>query len=349
MSADYNIVVTGRTYFTILKLGLLMEEKMTLQPSCPKCHHFLDLPDADKVICHGCKSEYNRIDSAWDFRVIDELKDNQDWDPEAFDAGYKKAVEGFEDGLTHAAKQGIPVFLENYRMSEVKDRIAPWIIAKGPESIVLDLGCGHGWYGIYLVEKFEFKGELFGVDVSPFNINTYIKALTDKKIRNIHPFTSTAEALPFADSMFDLVFSTEVLEHVQSPENFFKSAARVLKPGGELIITTPSGPMCCFWESLAWFPQKVKHLIQGKKSSPNELKIYDVPMSWRVIRHHAKSAGLNVKYYTKAVFLPHESYLQFFPRPIQYLLLCKAKFMGALKSLTTCLGLHHIIRLEKPE
>ena len=340
---------------------------MSSYPVCPECHEPLILPDADKVTCEECKSEFQRLDNAWDLRIIDNDSENIQWDADAFDSGYQGAVEGFEDGIIHAAKQGIPEFLERYRMSEVKEKIAPWIVGgKAPgnrdeesEGVtsnkelfkhprILDLGCGHGWYGCSLVEKYGLQGELFGVDVSPFNINVYIKALNKKNIHNIHPYVSTAEALPFSNDFFDTVFSTEVLEHVHSPGKFFQEAYRVLKPGGELIVTTPSGPICRFWEGLFWLPQKIKHIITGKrKSQDNGKAVYDVPMSWRVIRKHALNAGFSIKNYTKTVFLPHESYLQFFPRPFQYLLLWRAKLLGSLKPLTTFLGLHHIIRLEK--
>ena len=341
---------------------------MKLQPSCPKCRKFLNLPDDDKIICPDCKSEFRRLGAAWDFRDIADDRENPDWDAAAFDLSYENTLEGFEDGLIHAAKQGIPEFLERYRMSQVKDKIAPWIVSynktgdhygkNGTDDQspitdnfprILDLGCGHGWYGCYLVEKFDFQGELFGVDVSPFNINAYIKALKERNIHNIHPYVATAEALPFADGFFDVVFSSEVLEHVHSPGKFFQEASRVLKSGGEFIITTPSGPMCRFWNGLAWLPQKIKHIVTGRRDSEDNAKIYDIPMSWRVIRRHAKNAGFRVKNYTKSVFLPHESYLQFFPRPLQYMLLWNARLLGALKPFTTYLGLHHIIRLEKAE
>lgn len=40
------------------------------------------------------------------------------------------------------------------------------------------------------------------------------------------------------DGTFDLVLSTQVLEHVQEPELFLKEAFRVLRPGGVLVLTT---------------------------------------------------------------------------------------------------------------
>ncbi|QIF04476.1 class I SAM-dependent methyltransferase [Roseimicrobium sp. ORNL1] len=44
--------------------------------------------------------------------------------------------------------------------------------------------------------------------------------------------------LPVASNTFDLVWSTQVAEHVQNPSTYFSEALRVLKPGGRLVVTT---------------------------------------------------------------------------------------------------------------
>lgn len=47
------------------------------------------------------------------------------------------------------------------------------------------------------------------------------------------------DALPFADESFDAVVSTQVLEHLEYPERCVTEMARVLKPGGRLLLTAP--------------------------------------------------------------------------------------------------------------
>lgn len=46
-------------------------------------------------------------------------------------------------------------------------------------------------------------------------------------------------ALPFGDAVFDTVICNQVLEHVPDPARLLCEAARVLKPGGHLLLTTP--------------------------------------------------------------------------------------------------------------
>jgi SAM-dependent methyltransferase len=48
-----------------------------------------------------------------------------------------------------------------------------------------------------------------------------------------------ALALPFRAASFDTVLCSEVLEHVPEPGRLFEEAARMLKPGGMLILSTP--------------------------------------------------------------------------------------------------------------
>ncbi len=63
------------------------------------------------------------------------------------------------------------------------------------------------------------------------------------------------EAMPFADDTFDVVFSTNVLEHVADPAQVVSEIVRVLKPGGAAQIIVPN--YGSWWEGhygLPWFP-----------------------------------------------------------------------------------------------
>jgi SAM-dependent methyltransferase len=46
--------------------------------------------------------------------------------------------------------------------------------------------------------------------------------------------------IPFADARFDAVVSIEVIEHVEDPFFFLRELARIAKPGGQVIVTTPN-------------------------------------------------------------------------------------------------------------
>lgn len=94
---------------------------------------------------------------------------------------------------------------------------------------VLDVGCSEG----YLTQA---VAEHFGVEVWGVDLSTTALA----KGRNNHGLSlAAAEAtrLPFADGAFDLVFSTEVIEHVLAPELMVAEMRRVSR--GTVVVTTP--------------------------------------------------------------------------------------------------------------
>lgn len=55
-----------------------------------------------------------------------------------------------------------------------------------------------------------------------------------------HCLVAACEALPFADASFDTVLSHEVLEHVEDDALSFAEIARVLRPGGRLVLFLPN-------------------------------------------------------------------------------------------------------------
>jgi SAM-dependent methyltransferase len=61
---------------------------------------------------------------------------------------------------------------------------------------------------------------------------------------------AVGEMLPLADGCFDSVLLSEVIEHLKSPEITIGEAARVLRPGGRLLVTTPN--YRSFWPVMEW-------------------------------------------------------------------------------------------------
>ncbi len=96
---------------------------------------------------------------------------------------------------------------------------------------ILDVGCGIGMY----VRAFRrFSDQVVGVDVDPARIAVGSQTLPGLLV-------ASAEALPFSDAAFDLVFSHEVLEHLPDDRQAVVEAVRVLRrPGGRLAIFAPN-------------------------------------------------------------------------------------------------------------
>jgi predicted TPR repeat methyltransferase len=104
-----------------------------------------------------------------------------------------------------------------------------------PRSVV-DLGCGRG----QLVEEIRRvlpQAKLTGIDLSTAQIEHNKAAM---------PWATWSVAnlsLPLPDGLdeHDAVVATEIIEHLDDPEAFLANAARLLRPGGHLIVTTQSG------------------------------------------------------------------------------------------------------------
>jgi ubiquinone/menaquinone biosynthesis C-methylase UbiE len=98
---------------------------------------------------------------------------------------------------------------------------------------VLDLGCGAG----------EFTGELARAQATPIGADVAEAAL--ERARASHPelafrLVPIDGRLPFEDNAFDLVWASEVIEHVADTARWLSEVRRVLKPRGRLLLTTPS-------------------------------------------------------------------------------------------------------------
>jgi SAM-dependent methyltransferase len=96
---------------------------------------------------------------------------------------------------------------------------------------ILDAGCGTGWN---LVELGKF-GEICGVDLSPL-------AVLATRRRGSQVAQADLLELPYSSSSFDLVTSFDVLYHawVKDDARAVRELARVMKPGGLILVKTPA-------------------------------------------------------------------------------------------------------------
>jgi ubiquinone/menaquinone biosynthesis C-methylase UbiE len=98
---------------------------------------------------------------------------------------------------------------------------------------VLDYGCGTG--AILTGLKNIDKNSSYGVDVSESAIEFAKSKFADYKWKRV----AIGDSLPFGDDSFDVVLSSEVIEHVFDVDGYLRELHRVLKPNGILGLSCP--------------------------------------------------------------------------------------------------------------
>jgi len=94
---------------------------------------------------------------------------------------------------------------------------------------VLDLGCGSGYGAAELGAALPFVA---AVDRVP----------PDRESRNsgVHFVRADLHGVPIQSQCFDLVSSFQVIEHLEDPSEYLQAIARILRPEGMALLTTPN-------------------------------------------------------------------------------------------------------------
>jgi len=136
----------------------------------------------------------------------------------------------------------------------------------------LDAGCGTGLFSQAAAAR--------GAEVTAMDVGPNLLARVEAKCR-CETAVGDVLALPFPDSRFDIVLCTEVIEHTPQPGTAIDELARVLRPGGTLVLTTPNR---------VWHP--LIHLANTLKIRPYEgLENW---VRWRQLRSWIAASGLEI-------------------------------------------------------
>jgi len=99
---------------------------------------------------------------------------------------------------------------------------------------VVDLGAGEGALTLLLAGTCR---RVIAVDLSPRMLMQLTEAAEKAGLSgNIQTLEGDLEALPIADAMADTVFLSQALHHAAEPAKALREVARILKPGGQLVL-----------------------------------------------------------------------------------------------------------------
>ncbi|HPD13591.1 MAG TPA: methyltransferase domain-containing protein [Planctomycetota bacterium] len=131
--------------------------------------------------------------------------------------------------------------------------------AVGAGGTALDIGCGVGSALFGLARRCALA---VGIDILLTDLLLAKKRFAEAGTGNVAFVCGSALELPLADSCFDLLNATDVIEHVQEPARLLAEARRVMRPGAVLFFNSPNRfslltrePHVKLW-GVGWLPRR---------------------------------------------------------------------------------------------
>jgi ubiquinone/menaquinone biosynthesis C-methylase UbiE len=104
-----------------------------------------------------------------------------------------------------------------------------------PGERVLEIGPGTGYYTFEMADRLE-GGQVDIFDIQQEMLDHTMREANRRGVTNVQPALGDAQALPYAGDSFDAVVLITVLGEIPDQERALAEVARVLKPGGRLIV-----------------------------------------------------------------------------------------------------------------
>jgi len=128
-----------------------------------------------------------------------------------------------------AARRGHPSYVWRAGQDRRLGLVDKWANLKAAR--ILDNGCG---VGMYTAKFRQFSTQVTGIEI---DLAAAAQAQSHTKA---HIAVGRGEALPFPDHSFDVIFSHEVIEHVDDDRRYAREMVRVLAPGGRIVLFCPN-------------------------------------------------------------------------------------------------------------
>ena len=163
------------------------------------------------------------------------------------------------------------------RLREIKSRVAQLTQDKERIYQLLDFGCGRGW----IANELQSFGKVSGIDLSPKTIE-----LAKSKYPSVEFLCGDLGDPTFSENLtskFDLIVSSEVIEHLDMQDQFVSNIKKALKKYGRVVLTTPNGD---FYDK--YFNRSRKHWGQPIENwlTPKELSALFERNDFEIEKHY---------------------------------------------------------------
>jgi ubiquinone/menaquinone biosynthesis C-methylase UbiE len=124
-------------------------------------------------------------------------------------------------------------FGRNYVPGRSWQGLAETLLTLMPPMVIADLGAGEGTFSQLLARRSK---KVIAIDNSEKMVE-YGRELARKHgVKNLEYRKGDLEEVPIRDATVDLAFFSQALHHAQHPERAVAEAARILKPGGRIVV-----------------------------------------------------------------------------------------------------------------
>jgi protein-L-isoaspartate O-methyltransferase len=110
------------------------------------------------------------------------------------------------------------------------------VLAPQPGERVLEVGPGTGYYTLHMAEWIAPAGTLDIFDLQPEMLDHTMRRARERALTNITPTQGDARRLSYPDACFDAAYLVAVLGEIPDQDAALAELARVLRPGGRLVV-----------------------------------------------------------------------------------------------------------------
>jgi ubiquinone/menaquinone biosynthesis C-methylase UbiE len=117
-----------------------------------------------------------------------------------------------------------------------------WLTAAGlaPGQVVLEVGCGPGFFTIPAAETIGREGRLYSLDINPAAVQRVRRKVAERGLSNVGVMLANANATKIPDASLDVAFLFGVLRSIRDLDPVLQEMHRLLKASGVLAVQRSS-------------------------------------------------------------------------------------------------------------
>jgi ubiquinone/menaquinone biosynthesis C-methylase UbiE len=217
--------------------------------ACPSCRG--PLADRDpELVCGACKARYGVREGIPDLRVP-----SDGTSPATPERG-RDQDERTETVRTFYSRAPFPNYPPNDTLSGLRGRAARSEFARlldqaiPGDATVLEVGCGTGQMSLFLATADRV---ILGADLTRASLELGARAAARYGLDHVRFVETDLRSPGLQERAFDVVYSSGVLHHTPDPRAAFKSMARLVRPGGIVVLG--------LYNAYARFPHRLRRAV----------------------------------------------------------------------------------------